>query len=187
MTLVSIFHKRIPVQFLGEIRIQVEQPDITQLKRIYLVDEFPVHISGITERCGEHISCIFRTALVIECKAEFRSRHRGTLETVVAESEEFRETQADAGADFIGMHIVIESELEIAVETDIEPFSATEQILVIDCELGGDSHQSCGIGGYLEICLEALQLGIRKGNIAIQHIIGHLLAVYVHSVEDLKG
>ena len=125
--------------------------------------------------------------MVIECKAEFRSRHGGSLEAVVAQTEEFRETQAYAGTHFIGMHIVIESELEIAVETDIEPFSATEQILVIDCELGGDSHQSCGIGGYLEICLEALQLGIRKGNIAIQHIIGHLLAVYVHSVEDLKG
>ena len=43
------------------------------------------------------------------------------------------------------MDIVIEAELEIAVEAYVEPFSASEKVLVIDRELGRYSNQSGGV------------------------------------------
>ena len=58
------------------------------------------------------------------------------------------------------MDVVIEPELEVAVESHIEPLPSSEKVFVIDGQLRGYSHQAGGIGGHFEISLEALQLGV---------------------------
>ena len=154
---IGIPHKRIAGEGILEVLVELVQVYDIETQRIDLVIELAV--GGVVTVGGRnHIPRIFGTVLVVVGEGDVGAGHVRALEYAVGQSQEFRETESCRTSQLVGVDIVLEAELEIAHETQVQPFTAMEYVLVVIGNLGRDAEESGRVHRALEIDLEALKL-----------------------------
>ena len=101
MVLIGISEERVCRKRIIEFRIEIQQLDDIQLKRICLIEEAVTEIAVVAISRRQNVPGVFRTVLIVVRKIDFRTWN-GTFKESVWQREEFRKAQSGRHTELIG-------------------------------------------------------------------------------------
>ena len=151
---------------LAEGILEVIEPDDAQLQGRNLIPEPPAEIADIAEGGRKDVAGVFGPVLEVVGQRNVRSRDGTAAETRHRKAQQLGKAQACRDTEFrrahgpVDLEVLADLHLEIAHETDVEPFSAVEDVLVVVPELRRQTDQTVGVRRSLDV--EAETAGVRR-------------------------
>ena len=165
VVLIGVGEERIAAHGFAEGVLEVVDADHAQRQRRNLIPDAVSVVADVTEGSREDVARILGTVLEIVGQGDVGAGNGPSAKAGHGEAEQFGETDAGGDAELRGtdgpvdLEILSDLHLEVAHETDVEPFSAMEDVLVVETDLRRETDQTVGVGGRLDVETDAAGIG----------------------------